>query len=95
MRKAMPQGLQSPLRCGVVGGDWQQRQGSALPEARVPKTRGRSQGDGDGCKPGQVVVSCRFRAAFRWLSDRFPFGVGGDGHTAHKGAHGPRTQLPA
>ena len=23
---------------------------------------------------------------------RFPFGVGGDGHTAHKGAHGPGTQ---
>ena len=42
--------------------------------------------------PGQAVVNCRFRGAFRWLSDGFPFGVGGDGHTAHKGAHGPRTQ---
>ena len=37
-------------------------------------------------------VSCRFRGAFRWLSDCFPFGVGGEGHTAHKGAQGPRTQ---
>ena len=25
------------------------------------------------------LVSCRFRGAFRWLPDRFPFGVGGDG----------------
>ena len=67
----MPQGLQSPLRCGEVGGDWQQLQGPALPEARVPKTRGGSQGDGDGSKPGQAAVSCRFRGAFRWLLDRF------------------------
>ena len=44
----MPQGLQSPLRCEGFGGDWQQRQGPALSEARVPKTRGGSQGDGDG-----------------------------------------------
>ena len=78
----MSQGLQSPLRCGGVGGDWQQRQGPALPEARVPKTRGGGQGDGDGSQPGQAVVSCRFRGAFRWLLDRFPFGVGGDDHTA-------------
>ena len=52
----------------------------------------RSQGDGDGSQPGQAVVRCRFRGALRWLSDRFPFGVGGDGQTAHKGAHGPGTQ---
>ena len=63
-----------------------------LPEARVPKTRGRSQGNGDGSQLGQAVVSCRFRGAYRWLSDRFPFGVGGDGQTAHKGAHNPQTQ---
>ena len=55
----MPQGVQSPLRCGGVGGDWQQRQAPALPEARVPKTRGGSQGDGDGSQPSQAVVSCR------------------------------------
>ena len=89
----MPQGLQSPLRCGGVGGDWQQRQGPALPEARVPKTRGGSQSDGDRSQRGQAVVSCRFRGAFRWLSDRFPFGVGGDGQTAHKGAQGPEPSL--
>ena len=53
----MPQGLQSLLRCGGVGGDWQQRQGPALPEARVPKTRSGSQGDGDGSQPGQAVVA--------------------------------------
>ena len=47
----MPQGLQSPLRCGGVGEDWQKQQSSALPEARVPKTRGVSQGDGDGFSP--------------------------------------------
>ena len=69
--------------------NWQQRQGPPLPEARVPKTRGGSQGDGDGSQPGQAVVSCRSREAFRWLSNRFPFAVGGDGQTAHKGAHGP------
>ena len=57
-----------------------------------PKTRSGSQGDGDGSQPGQAVVSCRFRGAFRWLSDRFPFGVGRDGQTAHKGAHGCQTQ---
>ena len=33
----MPQGLQSPLCCGGVGGDWQHRQGPALPEARALK----------------------------------------------------------
>ena len=33
----MPQGLQSPLRCGGVGGDWQQRQGPALLKVRVPE----------------------------------------------------------
>ena len=38
----------------------QHRQGPALPEARVPKTRGRSQGDGDGSQPSQAVASCRF-----------------------------------
>ena len=68
----MPQGLQSPLRCGGVGGDWQQGQGPALPEAWVPKTRGGNQGDGDGSQPGQAVVSWRFRGAFRWLSTAFP-----------------------
>ena len=68
----MPQGLQSPLRCGGVGGDWQQRQGPALPEARVPKTRGGSQGDGDGSQTVQAVVSCRFGGALRWLSTAFP-----------------------
>ena len=57
-----------------------------------PKTRGGSQGDGDGSQPGQAVVSCRFRGALRGLSDSLPFGVGGDGQTAHKGEHGPRTQ---
>ena len=93
MRKTMPQGLQSPLRCGGLGGDWQQRQGPALPEARVPKTRGGSQGDGDGSQPGQAAVSCRFRGAFRRLLDRFPFRVGGDGQTAHKGAHSPEPSL--
>ena len=76
--------MQSPLRCGGVGGDWQERQSPALPEARVPKPHGRSQGDGDGSQPGQAVVGSRFRGAFRWLSDRFPFQRGGDGHTAHK-----------
>ena len=60
-----------------------------------PKTRSGSQGDGDGSQPGQAVVSCRFRGALRGLSDRLPFGVGGDGQAAHKGAHGPRTQLGA
>ena len=89
----MPQGLQSPLRCGGVGGDWLQRQGLALPEARVPKTRGGSQGDGDGSQPAQAVVSCRFREALRGLSDSLPFGVGGDGQTAHKGHHGPKSSL--
>ena len=84
VRTAMPQGLQSPLRCGGVGGDWQQRQSPALPEARVPKTRGGSQGDGDRSQPGQAVVSCRLRGALRELSDSLPFGVGGDGQTAHK-----------
>ena len=38
------------------------------------------------------VVSCRFRGAFQWLLDCFPFGVGGDGQTTHKGAHGIQTQ---
>ena len=50
----MPQGLQSPLRCGGVGGDWQQRQSPALPEARVPRIRGGSQGNGDGSQPGRL-----------------------------------------
>ena len=89
----MPQGLQSPLRCGGVGGDWQQRQGPALSEARVPKTRGGSQGDGDGSRPGQVVVGCRFRGALRGLSDSLPFGVGDDGQTAHKGNTAPEPSL--
>ena len=56
------------------------------------KTRSGSQGDRNGSQPGQAVVSCRFRGAFGWLSDRCPFGVGGDGQTAHKGAHGPQTE---
>ena len=90
MSKAMPQGLQSPLRCGGVGGDWQQRQSQALSEARVPKTRSGSQGNGDGSQPGPAVVNCRFGGALRGLSDRLPFGVGGDGQAAHKGAHRPR-----
>ena len=68
------------------------RRSPALQEAWVPKTRGGSQGDGDGSQPGQAVVSCRFRGALRGLSDSLPFGVGGDGQTAHKGEHGPRTQ---
>ena len=89
----MPQGLQSPLRCGGVGGDWQQRQGPPLPKARVLKTLGGSQGDGDGSQPGQAVVSCRFRGALRGLSDSLPFGVGGDGQTAHKGKQGPKPSL--
>ena len=89
----MPQGLQYPLRCGGVGGDWQQRQGPALPEARVPKTRGGSQSDGDGSQPGQAVVGCRFRGAFRWLSDRLPFGVGGDGQIAHKAHTAPEPSV--
>ena len=54
-----------PLRCGGVRGDLQKRQGPALPEARVLKTRGGSQGDGDGSQHGQAVVSCRFRGAVR------------------------------
>ena len=89
----MPQGLQSPPRCGGVGGDWQQRQSPALPEVRVHKTRGGSQGDGDRSEPGQAVVSCRFRGAFRWLSDRFPFGVGGDGHTSTRAHRAPEPSL--
>ena len=89
----MPQGLQSPLHYGAVGGDWQQGQGPALPEARVPKTSGGSQGNGDGSQPGQAVVSCRFRGAFRWLSDCFPFGVERDGQIGHKGSHSPRISL--
>ena len=88
----MPKGLQPPLRCGGVGGDRQQPQGPALPEARVPKARGGRWGDGDGSQPGQAVVCCRPRGALRWLSNRFPFGVGADGQTTHQGAHGPRTQ---
>ena len=48
--------------------------------------------DGDGSQPDQAVVSCRFRGAFQWLSDRFPYGVGEDGQIAHKGAHATRIQ---
>ena len=68
----MQQGLQSPLRCGGVGGDWQQRQSPALPKARVSKTHGGSQGGGDGSQPGQAVVSCRFRGAFDGFRTAFP-----------------------
>ena len=38
------------------------------------------------------LVNCRFRGALRGLSGSLPFGVGGDGQTAHKSEHGPRTQ---
>ena len=68
----MPQGLQSPLRCGGAEGDWQQRQSPALPEARVPKTRGGSQGDGDGSQPGQAVVSCRLRGDSEGYRTAYP-----------------------
>ena len=78
----MPQGLHSQLRCGGVGGDWQQRQGPGLPEARVAKTRGGSQGDGDGSQPRQAVVSCRFRGAF-----------GRDGQTVYRGHTAPEPSL--
>ena len=57
-----------------------------------PKTRGGSQGDRDGSQRGQAVVTCRFREALRGLSDSLAFRVGGDGQTAHKGEHCPRTQ---
>ena len=57
--------------------------------SRKPAAEARAMETG---QTGQAVVGCRIRGVFRWLSDRFPFGLGGDGHTAHKGAHGPRTQ---
>ena len=39
------------------------------------------------------MVSCRFRRAFRWLSDRFPFGVGGDGQTTTRAHTAPKPSL--
>ena len=42
-----------------------------------------------GTDPSPVRL---WSAALRGLSDRLPFGVGGNGQTAHKGAHGPRTR---
>ena len=85
--------MQSPLRCGGAGGNWQQRLSPALLEARVPKTRGGSQGDGDRSQPGQAVVSCRFRGALRGLPDSLPFGVGGKARPPTRANTAPEPSL--
>ena len=42
--------------------------------------------------PVRLWSAADSEGALQGLSDSLPFGVGGDGQTAHKGEHGPRTQ---